>query len=86
MLETVTAKNLYLVGRKIGAWLQGIQGPTSSAPWREHIRNSKIKASTGVTLRNSQSNERHSKISFASHLDFKQEDLGHATNFLRMVF
>jgi hypothetical protein len=52
--------------RKIGAWLQGIQGLTYSTPWREHIRNS--------------------KISFASHLDFKQKGLGHATNFLRMVF
>jgi len=64
--------NLYLRGKKIGAWLQGIQGP-----WRKRIRNSKIKAITGVSLRNSQSNERHSKLSFASHLDFKQKGLVH---------
>jgi len=76
VLEKVTIKNLYIEGRKIGAWLQGIQGPTYSAPWRQRIRNS----------RNSQSNERHSKISFASHLDFKQKGLDHATNFLRKVF
>jgi hypothetical protein len=41
----------------------------NSARWRERIRNSTIKAITGVPLRNSQSNEKHSKISFASHLD-----------------
>jgi len=46
----VTIKNLYTEGRKIGAWLQGSQGPTYSAPWREYIRNSKIKATTGVSL------------------------------------
>ena len=42
---------------KIGAWLQRIQGPTYSASWREGIRNSKTKAISGVSLRNSQSNE-----------------------------
>ena len=73
-------------GKKNGTWLQSIQGPTYSAPWREHIRNSKIKAITGESLWNSQSNERHSKISFASHLDFQQKGLDHATNILRMVF
>jgi len=50
VLEKVTAKNLYLEGRKIGVWLQCIQGPTYSAPWRERIRNSKIKAITGVSF------------------------------------
>jgi hypothetical protein len=75
-LEEVTVKNLRLEGRKIG-----IQGPTYSAPWMEHIRNSEIKATTGVSLRNSPSNERHSKVSFASHFDFKQKGLGQATYF-----
>jgi hypothetical protein len=84
-LEKVAVKNLYLEGIKIDAWLQVIQGPTYSAPWREHNRNSKIKAITDVSLQNSQSNESYSKISFAIHLDFKQKGLGHATNFLRMV-
>jgi len=79
-------EELYLGGRKIGAWVQSITRPTYSAPWRECIRSSKIKATTGVSLRNSQSNERHSKISFASHMDFKQKGFAHATNFLRMVF
>ena len=50
VLEKVTVKNLYLEGIKIGAWLQVIQGPTYSAPWRECNRNSKIKAITGVSL------------------------------------
>ena len=65
----VTVRNLYLDGRKIGAWLQGIQGPTYTSPWRERIRNSKTEAITGLSFRNSQSNERHSKISFASQTE-----------------
>ena len=72
--------------RKIGAWLQVIQRQIYSTPWSERITNSKIKAITGVSLQNSQSNERHSKISFACYLDFKKKGLGQAINFLRMLF
>ena len=86
VLEEVTIRNLHIEGRKTSAWLQGIQGPTYSDPWREHIRIRKSKTIAGVSLRNSHSNERHSKILFASHLDFKQKGLGHVTDFLRMVF
>jgi hypothetical protein len=49
----------------------GIQELIESAPWREHNRKSTIKVITGISVRNSQSNERHFKISFPSHLDFK---------------
>jgi hypothetical protein len=50
-LEKVTIKNLSLEARKIGTWLQGIQGATYSSPWKEHARNSNIRAFTGVTLK-----------------------------------
>jgi hypothetical protein len=43
-----------------------------SAPWKEPIRNSEIKAITGVSLLNSQSNEIHLEISFASHLNLER--------------
>jgi len=80
-MEKATIKNLHFGGTNIGVWLQGIQGPTYSAPWRECISYSKIKAIAGVSLRKSNSNERHSKLSFVSHLDFKQKGLDHATIF-----
>ena len=78
----VTVKNLYLEEKK-----KSVPGSKASKDRLNLLLggNSKIKALTGVSLRNSQSSERHSKISFASHLDFKQKGLCHAINFLRMV-